>query len=50
LIILPGDTTTPVQLQALSAADAPAGGAWQASASADTGAEETPLLASNISR
>jgi hypothetical protein len=50
LIILPGDTTTPVQLRALANAGSPTRDGWQAAASSDPGADEAPLLASNLSR
>jgi hypothetical protein len=49
LIILPGDTTTPVQLKALADAGSPTRDSWQIAASADSGADEAPLLASNLS-
>jgi hypothetical protein len=50
LIILPGDTTTPVQLRALANAGSPTRDSWQVAASADAGGEEARLLASNLSR
>jgi hypothetical protein len=49
LIILPGDTTTPVQLHALEAAGSPTRDNWQVTASVGSDAETTPLLASNLS-
>ena len=50
LIVLPGDTTTPVQLRFLTAASRATPNTWRAAGSADpTQQETTALVAGNLS-